>query len=107
MVRQLKSIGIIALKDSLKELEGIPKKELQKILKKIKVLSSNSKPQGSQKLSHREQYRFRQGDYRIIYSIHDDNLTVHIIGSSGKFVGKMNYSSASYGVSTTVIPEVC
>lgn len=66
-------------KSALKELEGIPKKELQKILKKIKALSSNPRPQGSQKLSHRKQYRFRQGDYRIIYSIQDDDLTVYII----------------------------
>ncbi len=66
-------------KSALKELNGIPKKELQKILKKIRVLSSNPRPQGSQKLSHREQYRFRQGDYRIIYSIQDDDLTVYII----------------------------
>lgn len=66
-------------KSALKELNGIPKKELQKILKKIRALSSNPRPQGSQKLSHREQYRFRQGDYRIIYSIQDDDLTVYII----------------------------
>ncbi|HDN94898.1 MAG TPA: type II toxin-antitoxin system mRNA interferase toxin, RelE/StbE family, partial [Nitrospirae bacterium] len=39
----------------------------------------NPRPQGSQKLSHREQYRFRQGDYRIVYSIRDDDLAVHII----------------------------
>ena len=66
-------------KSALKELNGAPKKELQKILKKIRALSSNPRPQGSQKLSHREQYRFRQGDYRIIYSIRDDDLAVHII----------------------------
>jgi mRNA interferase RelE/StbE len=66
-------------KSALKELNGIPKKELQKILKKIRALSSNPRPQGSQKLSHREQYRFRQGDYRIVYSIRDDDLAVHII----------------------------
>ncbi len=66
-------------KSALKELEGIPKKELQKILKKIKALSSNPRAQGSQKLSHREQYRFRQEDCRIIYSIQDDDLTVHIV----------------------------
>lgn len=66
-------------KSALKELNGIPKKELQKILKKIKALSSNPRPQGSQKLSHREQYRFRQGDYRIVYSIRDDDLAIHII----------------------------
>ena len=66
-------------RSALKELNGIPKKELQKILKKIRALSSNPRPQGSQKLSHREQYRFRQGYYRIVYSIRDDDLAVHII----------------------------
>lgn len=66
-------------KSALKELNVIPQKELHKILKKIKALSSNPRPQGSQKLSHREQYRFRQGDYRIIYSVQDDDFTVHII----------------------------
>jgi len=66
-------------KSAVKELEDIPKKELQKIINKIKSLSSDPRPQGSQKLSHREQYRIRQGDYRIIYSVQDDELTVHII----------------------------
>ena len=66
-------------KAALKELNEIPKKELKKILKKIRALSSNPRPQGSQKLSHREQYRFRQGDYRIVYSIRDDESAVHII----------------------------
>ncbi len=66
-------------KSAIRELDNIPKKELQKVIKKIKSLSSDPRPQGSQKLSHREQYRIRQGDYRIIYSIQDDDLTVHII----------------------------
>ena len=66
-------------KSAVKELGDIPKKELQKIIKKIQALSSDPRPQGSQKLSHKEQYRIRQGDYRIIYSIRDDELTVHII----------------------------
>ena len=66
-------------KSAVKELEDIPKKELQKILKKIKTLSSDPRPQHSQKLSQREQYRIRQGDYRIIYSVQDDELTVYII----------------------------
>ena len=66
-------------KSAVKELEAIPKKELQKIIKKIQSLSSDPRPEGSQKLSHREQYRLRQGDYRIIYSVQDDDSTVHII----------------------------
>lgn len=66
-------------KSAIKELEDIPKKELQKVIRKMRALSSDPRPQGSQKLSRKEQYRIRQGDYRIIYSIQDDDLTVHII----------------------------
>ena len=66
-------------KSAIKELEKIPKKELHKIVKKIQALSSDPRPQGSQRLSHKEQYRIRQGDYRAIYSIDDDNLNVYII----------------------------
>jgi mRNA interferase RelE/StbE len=66
-------------KSAVKELEAIPKKELQKIIKKIQSLALDPRPEGSQKLSHREQYRLRQGDYRIVYSVQDDDSTVHII----------------------------
>lgn len=66
-------------KSAIKELENVPKKELQKLVKKIQALSKEPRPQGSQKLSHMEQYRIRQGDYRVIYSIDDDNLNVYII----------------------------
>ncbi|MCP4271783.1 MAG: type II toxin-antitoxin system RelE/ParE family toxin [Gammaproteobacteria bacterium] len=66
-------------KSAIKELENIPKKELQKLVKKIQALSKEPRPLGSQKLSHKEQYRIRQGDYRAIYSIDDDNLNVYII----------------------------
>jgi len=66
-------------KSAIKELENVPKKELQKLVEKIQALSKEPRPQGSQKLSHNEQYRIRQGDYRAVYSIDDDNLNVHII----------------------------
>ncbi|GAI57714.1 unnamed protein product, partial [marine sediment metagenome] len=36
------------------------------------------RPHGSQKLSGQEQYRIRQGDYRIVYSIEDKDLLVDI-----------------------------
>ena len=66
-------------KSAIKELENVPKKELQKLVEKIQALSKEPRPQGSQKLSHNEQYRIRQGDYRAVYSIDDDNLNVYII----------------------------
>ncbi len=70
----------IAVKKSAeRELEDIPKKELRKIVKKLQSLTNNPRPQKSQKLSHKEQYRIRQGDYRIIYSVQDKESTVHIV----------------------------
>ncbi len=66
-------------KSAVKELDSIPKKDLIKIVTKIKALSSEPKPQGSQKLSQKEIYRIRQGDYRVIYYIDDDNLIVTIV----------------------------
>lgn len=71
--------SILIKKSAAKELEQIPKKNIQKIVNKIHSLSANPRPQGSQKLSHLEQYRIRQGNYRIIYSIQDDELTLQII----------------------------
>ncbi|NOG85591.1 MAG: type II toxin-antitoxin system RelE/ParE family toxin [Candidatus Scalindua sp. AMX11] len=66
-------------KSAIKELENIPKKELQILVEKIQALSKEPRPRGSQKLSHKEQYRIRQGDYRAVYSIDDATLNVYII----------------------------
>ncbi len=66
-------------KSAVKELGDIPKKDLQKVVKKILALSTNPRPQGSQKLSQKEQYRIRQGNYRIVYSVQDKELTIHIV----------------------------
>ena len=66
-------------KPVLKELEDIPKKDLQKVLKKIQALSANPRPQGSQKLSNKERYRIRHGNYRIVYSVQDKELTINIV----------------------------
>lgn len=52
---------------------------MQRLLNRIEPLSQNPRPTGSQKLSHMELYRIRQGDYKIVYTILDDSLEVHII----------------------------
>ena len=66
-------------KSAAKELQDIPKKDLLRIIKHIQSLAENPRPAGSQKLSSREQYRVRQGDYRIIYSIDDGQLVVDVV----------------------------
>ncbi len=62
-----------------KDLGKIPRKDLRKIMKIIKGLAGDSRPPGCEKLSGREQYRIRQGKYRIVYSIQDDVLTVWVV----------------------------
>ena len=66
-------------KSVLKDLKPIPKTNLRKILKVIKSLGMDPRPPGCRKLSGQERYRLRQGRYRIIYSIQDDELTVWIV----------------------------
>jgi len=66
-------------KSVLKDIEKIPDKDLKRIIKKIETLSEDPRPPGHEKLSDQEKYRIRQGNYRIIYSIQDDKLTVWII----------------------------
>ncbi|NIP22751.1 MAG: type II toxin-antitoxin system mRNA interferase toxin, RelE/StbE family [Phycisphaerae bacterium] len=65
-------------KSAAKELEAIPKKDLPRIIKRIQTLAQNPRPDGSQKLSGKEQYRVRQGDYRIVYSIEDKDRIIDI-----------------------------
>jgi mRNA interferase RelE/StbE len=62
-----------------KELEAIPAKDRDRIIGKIKGLSENPRPYGSEKLTGDEKYRLRQGDYRILYSIEDSEMTVTIV----------------------------
>jgi mRNA interferase RelE/StbE len=65
-------------KSAVKELNAIPPKDLKKVLKKIRDLSDNPRPQGCIKLTNQENYRIRMGNYRILYSIEDDILTVYV-----------------------------
>jgi len=62
-----------------KDLSAIPKRDLKKILSRIKTLAKNPRPTGCEKLTGRERYRLRQGRYRILYSIQDDELTVWVV----------------------------
>jgi mRNA interferase RelE/StbE len=70
----------VYFKESVKkDLESIPKKDLNKILQRISQLSLVPRPMGCEKLTDQERYRIRQGFYRIVYSIQDDQLIVWIV----------------------------
>ena len=62
-----------------KDFDAIPKKNLKRILNRIKTLAENPRPPGCEKLTGQERYRLRQGWYRIVYWIQDDELTVWVV----------------------------
>ena len=62
-----------------KDLMKIPKNDVRKNLSKISSLAENPRPVGCEKLSGQEKYRLRQGVYRILYSIQENELTIWIV----------------------------
>ncbi len=66
---------------ALKFLKTVPQADKQKIESKITALSKNPRNDQVIKLSGKEpaQYRARQGNYRIVFSIHDATLVIEII----------------------------
>jgi mRNA interferase RelE/StbE len=62
-----------------KDFRSIPKKELRKIIHRIEALSKDPKPPGHEKLTGQERYRIRQGLYRIICSVQNNELTIWVV----------------------------
>ena len=61
------------------ELEAIPKRDRLRIVRKIQALVQNPRPPGYEKLSAEEKYRVRQGWYRIVYAVDDQNKTALVV----------------------------
>lgn len=62
-----------------KDFEGISKKDLKRILQRIENLKENPRPTECEKLTGQNRYRLRQGRYRIVYSVQDNDLTVWVV----------------------------
>lgn len=66
-------------RSAAKELQKINKTDRDKIIAKIQSLSRDPRPPRSKKLCGEEKYRIRQGDYRILYQVHDEVITVVVV----------------------------
>ena len=62
-----------------KDLRGIPKADVKRILVRMEALRDDPRAPGCEKLSGAELYRVRQGVYRIVYEIHDEWIVVEVI----------------------------
>ena len=65
---------------AMKALENIDEPYYSKIKIAIYNLANNPRPQGYIKIKGRKGYRIRVADYRIIYNIFDDELSVDVVG---------------------------
>ena len=70
---------IVFRKSVRKDLEPIPKRDLQRILADIAELANDPRPTQSRKLSGSEKYRLRCGVYRVLYEIQDEILVVCVV----------------------------
>ena len=67
-------------KNADKALRGLPRNIALIIAKKLKELADN--PNGMRnvkRLTNHPGYRLRVGDWRIVYTVHDNELIIHVI----------------------------
>lgn len=70
---------IVLRKSVRKDLEPIPKRDVQRIMADIAELASDPRPPQSRKLTGSEKYRLRCGVYRVLYEIQDAILIVCVV----------------------------
>jgi mRNA interferase RelE/StbE len=73
------SYELVFRKSVTRDLRELPRKDIQRVLTRIRALADEPRPAGCEKLSGLERYRVRQGSYRIIYEIQDARLVVLIV----------------------------
>jgi len=69
-----------------KEMDKLPTAIHSRISRRILSLEDNCRPRGVKKLSGRNEYRLRVGDYRVLYTVDDKAcvVTVFAVGHRGE-----------------------
>jgi mRNA interferase RelE/StbE len=62
-----------------KDFPSIPKIDVARIVKRIESLAENPFPVGAVRLKGREEWRIRQGDYRILYLVEHEIVAVFVV----------------------------
>jgi mRNA interferase RelE/StbE len=73
------SYKILIKPSAVKEIEAIPQRDRQRVIARIQGLSGNPRPPGCEKLSGQDKFRLRQGVYRILYSVNDNEPSLLIV----------------------------
>jgi mRNA interferase RelE/StbE len=73
------SYAIEILRSARKQLERIAAEHQERVLTALEALAQAPRPDGCSKLTGREAWRIRIGDYRVVYEIDDEAKTVVIV----------------------------
>jgi len=73
------SYTVQILRRAQKELAELPGNVFERACEEIRLLGQEPRPSGCRKLTGREGWRIRVGDYRIVYKIDDDQKVVTIV----------------------------
>jgi mRNA interferase RelE/StbE len=73
------SYSLQILRSAQKEMAKISPGDQQRIREAILRLADDARPAGSRKLTGLDAWRIRVGDYRVIYEIQDEVLTVLVV----------------------------
>jgi len=73
------SYNVRIKRSAARELEAVPLKDRRRLVARIEALRTDPRPVGVQKLTGEEKYRLRQGDYRVLYEILDQDLLVTVV----------------------------
>jgi mRNA interferase RelE/StbE len=67
-------------RSAAKELKTLPRATLLRVLEAVDTLATDPRPRNARKLTGSERtYRIRVGDYRVLYTVEDDMLTVEVV----------------------------
>ena len=73
------SYAVFILRRAQKELSELPSEVYEQTKETIRTLAEEPRPPGCKKLTGREGWRIRVGDYRIIYEIDDARNVVTVL----------------------------
>lgn len=75
----MESYSLLVKESVAKDLRAVPKRDLARILKRIRTLADEPRGEASEKLPGQNRYRLRQGSYRILYEVHDDVREIVVV----------------------------
>ncbi len=73
------SYRVLILRRAQKEVGALPEATFEKVVASIRDLGEDPRPPGCRKLTGREGFRVRVGDYRVIYEIDDAGRYVTVL----------------------------